>query len=217
MSIEQKKIESLRQDYQLSELLEKEVTKNPIDLFEKWFKEALIAKLHEPNAMTLATMSSSGKPSARIVLLKGFDESGFKFYTNYLSTKGQEIAKNSAVALVFYWGELARQVRIEGLAKKLNKEDSEKYFHSRPRSSQIGAIASHQSQIITSRTELEMVWKKLDKEYENKTIPKPTHWGGYIVKPQVIEFWQGRTSRLHDRIVYKKSDKVNWSIARLAP
>lgn len=217
MTIEKENIENLRQEYQAAELSEKKVTKNPIKQFEHWFQDALSANIYEPNAMTLATTSIDRKPSARIVLLKGFDEDGFAFYTNYLSAKGKEIAKNPVVALVFFWAELARQVRIEGTVEKLSKEASERYFHSRPRGSQIAAIASPQSQILTSRDQLEATWKALEQQYEGAIIPKPAHWGGYVVKPQIIEFWQGRESRLHDRIVYKKSDKKNWKITRVAP
>ena len=217
MTIEKEKIENLRQDYQPIELLEKNVAKNPIKQFEQWFQDALNANIYEPNAMTLATTSIDRKPSARIVLLKGFDDKGFIFYTNYLSTKGKEISKNPVVALVFFWAELARQVRIEGTVEKLTKEASEKYFHSRPRGSQIAAMASPQSQILANREELKITWEGLEKKYDDATIPKPAYWGGYIVKPQIIEFWQGRESRLHDRIVYKKSDKKNWKITRLAP
>ena len=217
MSIKKETIENLRKDYISEELSQKDVDKNPIKQFGKWFKEALDAGIYEPNAMTLATTSIDRKPSARIVLLKGYEDRGFMFYTNYLSAKGKEIARNPVVAVVFHWPELARQVRIEGTVEKLSKEESERYFHSRPKESQIGALISPQSQQIENRNELEKNWKDAELRYTDKTIPKPAHWGGYLIKPQVIEFWQGRSSRLHDRIVYKKSDKQSWKIVRLAP
>lgn len=209
-------LQSLRQDYRAAELSEKDADKNPIKQFEKWFTAAIDAKIYEPNVMTLATADKTGKPNARIVLLKGFDENGFSFYTNYLSQKGKELKKNPQGCLVFFWAELERQVRIEGKIEKLSKEASEKYFHSRPLESQIGAIVSPQSQIITDRNVLENKIDELTQQYEGKTIPKPAHWGGYILKPTAIEFWQGRTSRLHDRIKY---DLINgkWQTNRLAP
>lgn len=217
MTVKKETIESLRQEYVSGNFLENDVNKNPLSQFGKWFEEALNGAVDEPNAMTLATSTTDGKPSARIVLLKGYDERGFIFYTNYLSAKGRELAKNPNVALVFFWPELARQVRIEGVIEKLGKEESEKYFHSRPIGSQIGAVASPQSQIIKGREVLENNWRDIEKKFEGQTIPKPSHWGGYVVKPRLIEFWQGHESRLHDRIVYRKADKSNWKIVRLAP
>ena len=215
--MDQKDIENLRQDYNAASLNETDVDANPMRQFDKWFNEAINYKVHEPNAMTLATATHDGRPSARIVLLKGFNDDGFKFYTNYLSRKGKEISKNPLGALVFHWGDMERQIRIEGTIDKLDRDYSEKYFHSRPKLSQIGAVASPQSQEITSREELEQRMAQLEIEYADSTVPKPSFWGGYVLRPRLIEFWQGRRSRLHDRIVYKKTDNKNWKIVRLAP
>ncbi len=217
MAIKKETIENLRQEYRSASLTEKEVAADPISQFAKWFAEALDGGLYEPNAMTLATATHDGKPSARTMLLKGFDKTGFTFYTNYLSRKGKEISKNPAACIVFFWPELERQVRIEGTLEKVSKEESEKYFQSRPKESQVGAIASQQSQVIPSRDTLENTWKELIEKFADKEVPKPAYWGGYVLKPQIVEFWQGRPGRLHDRIVYKRSDKSSWKIVRIAP
>ena len=215
--MDQEKLENLRKDYTASALSEKETKADPIRQFEAWFADAEEAKEPEHSAMNLATATHDGRPSARIVLLKGVYPDGFVFYTNYLSRKGKEIAKNPVCALTFFWPSMERQVRIEGTLEKITKEQSEKYFHSRPKSSQVGAMVSPQSQEIDSREALEKKWEELTTEYADKEVPKPSYWGGYIVKPRMIEFWQGRSSRLHDRIVYKKIDAKNWKKVRLAP
>lgn len=207
-------IENLRKDYSLAKLNEDSIDHDPFKQFEKWFNEALNSKLLEPNAMALAT-SVDDKPSVRIVLLKGFNEKGFIFYTNYNSHKGKALQNNPHIALTFFWSELQRQVRIEGKAEKISQEKSTEYFHSRPRGSQLGAAASPQSQIIT-REELEKTYSDLEKEYQDKEIHKPEHWGGFLVIPETIEFWQGRSSRLHDRIFFRKENGF-WNFVRLAP
>ncbi|WP_158826302.1 pyridoxamine 5'-phosphate oxidase [Mucilaginibacter lacusdianchii] len=213
----QQDIQNLRQDYRAASLSENDADNDPIKQFEKWFDEAIKAQIYEPNAMTLATATPNGRPSARVLLLKGFGPDGFAFYTNYMSRKGREIAKNPWAAMTFFWGPMERQIRIEGTLEKLSKEQSEQYFHSRPKGSQIGALASPQSQEIAGREVVESKWQQLETEYADKAIPKPAYWGGYVLKPQLIEFWQGRSSRLHDRILYKKSDKKTWKKVRLAP
>lgn len=211
-------IEHLRQDYRLASLDLSDVHKNPVSQFEKWFQEAMNAGVPEPNAMTLATCTPDGRPSARIVLLKSFDELGFSFYTNYNSRKGQEFEQNPYAALVFWWIELERQVRIEGRVEKVSPEQSTEYFQSRPKGSQIGAWVSPQSQVITDRNKLETKAVALQEQYEHDTVlPRPEYWGGYIVRPDLLEFWQGRSSRLHDRIQYRLQENQTWKIERLAP
>ena len=216
MQVTNEYLQNLRQDYKSATLDESDVDNNPITQFKSWFDHAVSAKIYEPNVMTLATADKAGKPDARIVLLKGVDEDGFRFYTNYLSQKGKELKRNPQACLVFFWPELERQVRIEGTVEKLDKEASEQYFYSRPKDSQIGAIASPQSQIIPNRAFLEEKVAEITLKNEGKTIAKPAHWGGYIVKPTRIEFWQGRSNRLHDRINYEWI-KNEWVKSRLAP
>lgn len=207
----------IRTDYHLASLEKEEVGSNPIAFFEQWMLQAEHAEITEVNAMALTTVDTSGKPHARIVLLKGIEDGGFVFFTNYESHKGKEIQHNNKVALLFFWKELERQVRIEGIIEKASEAYSDQYFHSRPKGSQIGANASPQSQVIENRTILEDNVADLEKEFENKVIPRPENWGGYIVKPTLIEFWQGRRSRLHDRIVCEKKEDNTWKIYRLAP
>ena len=208
----------LRKDYSLAGLLEKDLAKDPFRQFEKWFQEAEAAKLIEPNAMTLATTGSDGRPSARTVLLKGIDGRGFVFFTNYESRKGRELAHIPRATLVFPWLALERQVTVEGAATRVSREESEAYFHSRPRASQLGAWVSQQSSLITSRAVLEDSLKALEQKYAGKEIPLPPFWGGFRVSPETVEFWQGRRSRLHDRLRYRREPKTNeWSIERLAP
>lgn len=209
-------VADLRKDYHLKGLREADAAPNPFGQFQIWFDQALAAQLPEPNAMTLATATKDGKPSARVVLLKGFDERGFVFYTNYQSQKGQELADNQQAALVFWWAELERQVRIEGRVDKVSAQESDEYFHSRPFNSRIGAWASDQSQVIENREVLELHWQELKTEYENQDVPRPSHWGGFRVSPTSIEFWQGRPSRLHDRLRYRLDDG-SWLIERLSP
>lgn len=215
-------IADLRRDYKSRTLDIGDVSDSPFTQFEQWFEEAQqtvkTSAGVEANAMTLATATPDGKPSARIVLLKGFDERGFIFYTNYESKKGRNITANPQVALVFHWHELERQVRIEGRVARVEAEISDHYYASRPRSSRLGAWASPQSQALANREILEQNMATLQADYgEEKEIPRPAHWGGYRVIPTAIEFWQGRRSRLHDRIFYTKNEKNEWTIERLAP
>ena len=211
-------IADLRQNYTLAGLTENDLNSDPVKQFELWFQQALDADLIEPNAMTIATATTDGKPSARIVLLKGVSDRGFVFYTNYESQKGQELIANPNAALVFLWNKLERQVRIEGKVEKLSPQESEEYFHSRPKASQIGAWTSDQSRVIPSRKVLEQKQAELQEQYAGEAeIPLPRHWGGFRVVPARIEFWQGRPSRLHDRLVYELQPDRSWSIERLAP
>lgn len=206
----------IRKNYSLNELTENNIPNNPFTLFELWFADALECGIEEPNAMTLATSSKGGKPSARIVLLKSFDEKGFLFFTNYESRKGKEIADNPFAALVFHWKELERQVRITGTIGKAGFEESQKYFNSRPIDSRIGAIVSKQSEVIINRDELLDNFNKTKTKYDRMEIPLPHYWGGYRVIPNEIEFWQGRPNRLHDRILFFKKNDI-WLTKRLAP
>ena len=206
----------LRKDYTLAGLAEKDLARDPFRQFEKWFQEAEAAKLAEPNAMTLATASPDGRPSARTVLLKGLDGRGFVFYSNYESRKGRELALNARVALVFPWIALERQVLIEGTVTTVAREESAAYFHSRPRASQLGAWVAQQSSVIPGRATLEEAMKALEKKHAGAEIPLPPNWGGYRVVPDLFEFWQGRESRLHDRLQYVPAPGA-WRIERLAP
>lgn len=212
-----KPIADIRIEYKRHSLSENEVQANPIRQFDLWWNEAISSQIDEVNAMTLATASSDGLPAARIVLLKGYDDAGFVFFTNYQSFKGQQLEENPRACLVFFWKELERQVRITGLIEKVSAEESDGYFSSRPESSRIGALASPQSQVIEDRRILENNEAELTKSFAGKPIPRPLHWGGYRVKPVSIEFWQGRPGRLHDRIQYGLNENGQWMIERLAP
>lgn len=206
-----------RKSYEKAVLSEETVDKNPFQQFRTWFYETeLTGGLDEANAMTLSSIDARGFPKGRVVLLKKYDEFGFYFYTNYNSEKGKSIELNNKVSLSFYWPNMERQVIIKGTAQKTSKVDSENYFQSRPKGSQIGALVSHQSSVIKNRDVLENQLKELEVEYENKDIPKPANWGGYLVTPISFEFWQGRPNRLHDRIRYKLQE-YDWIIERLAP
>jgi len=205
----------LRENYQKGELLESMVHPNPLEQFKIWFKQAQAAQVPEPNAMHLSTLSADGRISGRIVLLKSVGE-GLSFYTNYLSHKGDDLAVHSKAAITFFWVELQQQIRIEGTVRKLSKEDSDEYFKVRPRASQLGAWVSQQSTRIASRDYLEHRFKELEKEFEGKDVPKPDYWGGYELLPTYFEFWQGRPSRLHDRVIYELVDG-EWKIGRLSP
>lgn len=209
-------IADIRKDYQLKSLAESEVAKDPFAQFSVWWEEAVQSSIVEVNAMALSTASPEGRPSSRIVLLKGFNEEGFVFFTNYTSDKGRQMEQNQYVSLLFFWKELERQVRIEGTVSTIAPEESDAYFNSRPIGSRLGAWASPQSQKIADRAILDQELEKITAQFQGQEIPRPPHWGGYRVQPTKIEFWQGRSSRLHDRILYEQVDE-QWQISRLAP
>jgi len=207
--------EKLREDP--GDLTEETVDRNPIAQFQKWFGDAAATGMHLPEAMTLATATKEGRPTARLVLLKNVDKDGFVFYTNYRSAKAKELDENPFAALVFYWPQLDRQVRIDGAVSRVSARESDEYFQTRPRESQLGALASPQSEIIASRDVLEERFRELERQYEGRPIDRPEHWGGYRLKPARIEFWKSRPGRLHDRILYELQPDGSWSIKRLAP
>ena len=217
MSDIRKFLQNQRTQYDMGKLDIHDLSANPLELFKTWFNDAIAKEVMEVNAMNLATVDSNGQPSNRVVLLKGVDENGFIFFTNYKSRKAREIAQNPHAAVNFFWAELARQVRVEGILQKISEKESDEYFLSRPRLSQLGALASAQSDIIENREMLEEQLAALDKKYLNAPIPRPTHWGGYALIPHRIEFWQGRANRLHDRILYKLESDATWKKERLSP
>ena len=209
-------IYSLRNDYETSSLNRATARRNPFEQFEIWLGEAIEADIFEPNAMVLATATAGGKPSARIVLLRGFDASGFTFYTGYASRKGRELAENPQAALLFYWAEMERQIRVEGTVSRAAGEVSDAYFASRPRENQIGAWASPQSEAIESRAFLERKFAEMTEQWKAHQIKRPPNWGGFVLSPDAFEFWQGRKGRLHDRLFYARTEN-GWEIKRLAP
>lgn len=211
------KIADIRREYGLQTLSTSEVSSCPFKQFSLWLDEAITANFHDANAMVLSTVNAKGKPSSRIVLLKGFTDQGFRFFTNYESQKGQELLVNPSASLVFWWDKLERQVRIEGEVKKLTPKESATYFHYRPRPSQIGAWSSPQSQSIASPQQLQDLYQTLEEKFQGQEIPLPPHWGGYVLVPDRIEYWQGQPSRLHDRVNYTLNESKNWTVDRLAP
>jgi pyridoxamine 5'-phosphate oxidase len=207
----------LRKDYSLAGLMEKDLAKDPFRQFEKWFQEAEAAKIAEPNATVLATANRDGQPSARTVLLKGLDGRGFVFYSNYESRKGRELEVNPRATLLFPWVALERQVIVEGTVTKVAREESEAYFHSRPQTSQLSAWASVQSSVVSGRKVIDEAMKEMEKKYAGQVVPLPAHWGGWRLAPETVEFWQGRRSRLHDRLRYRRGKDGGWTVERLAP
>jgi len=213
----QSEIAGIRKSYSQKTLSEADIDKDPLKQFDKWWQEALASSIDEANAMTLATASADGIPSARVVLLKGFSQDGFVFFTNYDSYKGKQLMENPKACLVFFWKELERQVRITGMVQRISEQESDDYFQTRPLGSQLGASVSPQSNVIESREWLETRYKDFEKGVKNGAVQRPENWGGYIVKPVIIEFWQGRPSRLHDRIEYSLQENGEWKAVRLAP
>jgi len=212
-----KPIADLRKEYALAELIEAHADPDPLRQFDAWFDAAVRTGSSEPNAMSLATVNAQGRPSVRIVLLKGYDARGLVFYTHYDSRKGRELAANAHAALCFWWPALERQVRIEGRVEKITSEESDVYFATRPRASQLGAAASPQSDVIAGRELLERRLDELETQYEHRDIPRPSNWGGYRLTPDLFEFWQGRQRRMHDRLCYRRLADGTWSVVRLAP
>ncbi len=210
-------IADMRKEYAWGGLSEADAHADPIRQFEKWFQQALASQLPEPNAMTLATAATDGQPSARVVLLKAFDASGFTFFTNYDSRKGRELAENPRAALLFFWPELQRQIRIEGTVERMPEDDSDAYFRSRPLGSRLSAWASRQSEVIPSREFLEERVRALMQRFPDGETPCPPHWGGYRLCPLCLEFWQGRPDRLHDRLRYRRTENHDWHLERLSP
>jgi pyridoxamine 5'-phosphate oxidase len=208
--------ESMRVEYSQSSLVESEVDADPIDQFRTWFDEATAAAVVEPNAMTLATATPDGRPSARVVLLKSFDERGFSFFTNYRGRKARELEANPRASLVLFWQPLERQVRIDGRVEKVSEAESDQYFAMRPRGAQLGAWASGQSEVVPDRATLEAALAEVERRFADGAVPRPPHWGGYRVVPDEVEFWQGRPSRLHDRLLYRRKPG-GWDLARLSP
>jgi pyridoxamine 5'-phosphate oxidase len=217
--VKERELSQLRQEYAAGGLSEEDLEADPIAMFRRWFRDAISAGLHEPNAMVVSTVGSDARPSSRMVLLKGVDERGFLFYTNYESRKGGELAANPACAVLFPWHDLERQVRVEGAASPLSAEQNAAYFRTRPRASQLGAWASPQSRVVASRGELDQRYGEIAARFpENHTVPLPPHWGGYLVVPETVEFWQGRHGRMHDRLRYRRVGSGHgWAVDRLAP